>query len=794
MMQFASMTNAIKSSLRELALIAVMFAVMTTLVWLNTQTRLTVGIPPWLWLFAHICFVLTTLVLMRGWLHPLNSASNKHPPSGVSELLIEQEITPSANRLLVSSEATSILNEVSDIIFQVDGEGCWSYLNEAWERITGQSVSESIGRPCLQSFHQDDRTPIQDRFNTLSYDPSTCTCEGRLRSNQGRYVRVEIRARRTSDSQSLSYLSGTLSDISSRWALEESLRQKRHMLNTLLSNVPGMAYRCRLARDWRMEYVSDGCFELTGYEAADLINNRKVTYANLIHPADRDSVWQLCQSELSQRKVSSLEYRIQTRNDETKWVWEQMRGVFSATGELLALEGFISDITKRKLTEERVRREFIWDELTGLQNNIVFLEWLGYALSHAQINQHPFAVIVLDLDDFGRWNRHNGQEWGDRILEEIGRRLANMVTACNVAARLEGDEFAVLLSDFSVCGFNDDVPFDVVEGAGQFGKILQDVIRKSMTFDGIAVQVSASIGVAVSETHYENGEAMLREAKNACVRAKFLRPTRLVFADPNQDNTDEDGKHMRSLLAGALGANALEICYQPVFDLSTRALVWWEPSLIWQHPRRGRLDLLEGYPALQTHPEFLSLITSWLIREVTQEGHVLQSTLHQEDAESKFCIAIPAGGLLEQSVIDELLSCLSKYDLNPDQCIISVGQITYAIDQKKLEEALQHLRRKGLSLLLELSDSAVSKSFPDGASQADHPYELRKMRIDDPILTLARIQENPGCSFVACDLATEEALEFALQSGCTYGQGDVLGEKQDRRTIAERWLTKSKLS
>jgi diguanylate cyclase (GGDEF)-like protein/PAS domain S-box-containing protein len=794
MMQSDPIIDPRKSPLREITLFVILLVVLATLAWLNTQTRLTVGIPSWLWLFTHVCFVLTTLVLIRGWLHPPHSASNKQPASGTSEALNEQEISPSANRLLVSSEAASILNEVSDIIFQVDADGCWSYLNEAWERITGQSVAESLGRPCLQSFHQDDRTHIQDRLNTLSYDPSTCICEGRLRSNQGRYVRVEIRARRSSEGQSLSYLSGTLSDISSRWAAEESLRQKRHMLNTLLSNVPGMAYRCRLARVWRMEFVSDGCFELTGYEAADLINNRKVTYANLIHPADRDSVWQLCQSELSQRRVSSLEYRIQTRNDETKWVWEQMRGVFSATGELLALEGFISDITERKLTEERVRREFIWDELTGLQNNIVFLEWLGYALSHAQINQHAFAVIVLDLDDFGRWNRHNGQEWGDRILEEIGRRLANMVTACNVAARLEGDEFAVLLSDFSVCGFNDEVPFDVVEGAGKFGKILQDIIRKPMTFDGIAVQVSASIGVAVSESHYENGEAMLREAKNACVRAKFLRPTRLVFADPNQDNDDEDGKHMRSLLAGALGANALEICYQPVFDLSTRALVWWEPSLIWQHPRRGRLDLLEGYPALQAHPEFLSLITSWLIREVTQESHVLQSTLHLEDAESKFCIAIPALGLLEPSVIDELLNCLSKHDLNPDQCIISVGQITDAIDQEQFEEVLQHLRRKGLTLLVEIGDNALSESLSDGASQTDHHCDLRKMKVDDPILTLARIQENPGCSFVACDLATEEALEFALQSGCSYGQGDVLGEKQDRRSIAERWLTKSKLN
>lgn len=787
-------TDTKKSSAREMALVAILLLVLAILVWLNTQTRLTVGIPSWLWVFAQTCFVLTTLVLIRGFLHPIAHGLIPHDLSVSHDTYTEGSLGLSSHGSLLPTEAAQVLNELSDIIFQVDNDGCWSYLNDAWERITGQTLNECMGRPCLQSFHQDDRTAIQDRFNSLSYAPSSCICEGRLRTTQGRFVRVEIHARRSSNEQGHTLISGSLSDISARRAVEESLRQKRHMLNALLSNVPGMAYRCRLARDWRMEFVSDGCFELTGYEAADLINNRKVTYANLIHPADRDSVWQLCQSELSQRKVSSLEYRILTRNDETKWVWEQMRGVFSATGELLALEGFISDITERKLTEERVRREFIWDELTGLQNSIVFSEWVGYALTHSHKHHYPFAVIVLDLDDFGLWNRHNGQELGDLILEEVGRRLANMVSTCNVAARLDGDEFAVLLSDFTVCGLNEESTFDAVEGAAIFGKIIQDSIRKPMNFDGIAVQVTASIGVAVGESHYENGEAMIREATNACIRAKFLRPTRLVFADPNQDNETDDGKHMRSLLAGALGANALEICYQPVVDLNTRNLAWWEPSLTWQHPRRGRLDLLEGYPALQTHPEFLNLITSWMIREVTQESHVLLSTLHNNSSARQFCIVIPALSLLEQSVIDELFKYLSKYELSPQQCIISVGQLGSSLDQERLQESLIALRRHGLTLLLELGSHDISNNLYGMKSETDQLWGLRKLRVDNPTLTLERIQQNPECCFVAFDLSTEESLDFAIQSGCIYGQGDVLGEKRDRRHIAKRWLTKSSLN
>jgi PAS domain S-box-containing protein len=125
-----------------------------------------------------------------------------------------------------------------------------------------------------------------------------------------------------------------------------------------MSNLPGMAYRCENDWDRTMEFVSEGCIELTGYSASDLIGRCKSSYAQVIHPEDRKSVWDQVQAALEQEAPFQLTYRIRTANGEEKWVWEQGRGVVSAEGALLALEGFIIDITERvlahRILEQRV--------------------------------------------------------------------------------------------------------------------------------------------------------------------------------------------------------------------------------------------------------------------------------------------------------------------------------------------------------------------------------------------------------------------------------------------------------
>ena len=129
---------------------------------------------------------------------------------------------------------------------------------------------------------------------------------------------------------------------------KEELRESQRIFATLLSNLPGLAYRCSNDRDWTMEFVSEGCYTLTGYYPEDLVNSSKISYAQLIHPDDQEMVWNQVQAALQENQPFQLIYRIITAGGSVKWVWEQGRQVPSSSGGPPALEGFITDITAHR--------------------------------------------------------------------------------------------------------------------------------------------------------------------------------------------------------------------------------------------------------------------------------------------------------------------------------------------------------------------------------------------------------------------------------------------------------------
>lgn len=135
---------------------------------------------------------------------------------------------------------------------------------------------------------------------------------------------------------------------------ERELKQSRRRLATLMGNLPGMAYRCRNDRDWTMELVSDGCLGLLGYDPADLVNNAVVAYGSLIHVEDRSEVRKSVLDGLRSRTPFSTIYRVSTASGQFKWVWEQGIGLFDESGQLQAIEGFVTDISPQKRTQDEL--------------------------------------------------------------------------------------------------------------------------------------------------------------------------------------------------------------------------------------------------------------------------------------------------------------------------------------------------------------------------------------------------------------------------------------------------------
>jgi PAS domain S-box-containing protein len=145
-------------------------------------------------------------------------------------------------------------------------------------------------------------------------------------------------------------------DITELKRTEDELRENRRTLVTLMNNLQGMAYRCANDSEWTMEFVSRGSETLTGYDPDDLITNRTISYGSLILPEDQERVWKQVQTCIDKKQSFLAEYRIRDRYNQIKWVWEQGQGVFNNEGDLLALEGYIMDITRRREAEDELNR------------------------------------------------------------------------------------------------------------------------------------------------------------------------------------------------------------------------------------------------------------------------------------------------------------------------------------------------------------------------------------------------------------------------------------------------------
>ena len=130
----------------------------------------------------------------------------------------------------------------------------------------------------------------------------------------------------------------------------QELQESKQRLTNLLANLPGMAYRCQNHPNWPVAFVSDHCYELTGYDAAELTLNPD-GFNQIIDPLDREYVWSLVQDAIRHRESYIMEYRIRTKSGQTKWVWGRGMAVYAAEGHVAWLEGIILDVTDRKLIE-----------------------------------------------------------------------------------------------------------------------------------------------------------------------------------------------------------------------------------------------------------------------------------------------------------------------------------------------------------------------------------------------------------------------------------------------------------
>ena len=327
------------------------------------------------------------------------------------------------NDIVVVTEAAYVAEPEPRILFA----------NPAFERITGYPIAEAIGRPIR--FLRGPGTSAAEirRIDEALRARKPVRAELLNFRKDGTPIWLEIEGSATrSPSTQTEYFVFIERDITERKKREEALREQERSIATLFSNLPGMAYRCLNDEKWTMEFVSAGSRELTGYEPEAFIGNRLTSFEEIIVADDRKAVRDIVSRAVGRGEPFEASYRIRTRTGTLKWVWARGRAAPGPDGRARSLEGFVTDITERKLLESQV-----------LQNQrLESIGTLAGGIAHDLNN--VFAPIMMAGDLLADKGPDKESEQLLGVMAASARRGAELVRQILLFARgMEGPRVAV---------------------------------------------------------------------------------------------------------------------------------------------------------------------------------------------------------------------------------------------------------------------------------------------------------------------------------------------------------------
>lgn len=271
------------------------------------------------------------------------------------------------------AQCRALLDAAPDAMLVCDAEGRITLVNREVERLFGYPRDELVGQTVEllipERFRPEHPAHRQSYVNQARVRPMGAALSLRGRRKDGSEFPVEISLSPLESPDGLMVVAAVRDESERETAAtrlrtaEAGLGDTHRVLSTLLGNLPGIVYRCRNDDDWTVEFFSDGCLQLTGHHPTAFLEKEVSFGKDIIHADDQERVWTAVQDAVAVKRPFQLEYRIRTSSGDEKWAWERGVGVFADDGALLALEGFITDITELKQAEhererlERVARE-----------------------------------------------------------------------------------------------------------------------------------------------------------------------------------------------------------------------------------------------------------------------------------------------------------------------------------------------------------------------------------------------------------------------------------------------------
>ncbi|CAN5695430.1 hypothetical protein BH23GEM10_BH23GEM10_05750 [soil metagenome] len=556
---------------------------------------------------------------------------------------------------------------------------------------------------------------------------------------------------------------GIIHNITERKRAERQLIESEHFTRTIISSVrQGIIV---YDRELRCQVWNGFMEELTGIAAGDAIG---VHATDLLPQLREHGIDEILASVLTGETVQAPDIGLTLPDaDVTRWVASVYSPHVSPDGEPMGVVGIVHDITERKQAEDQLVHNAFHDALTGLPNRALFIDRLERLLSHGR--RHPdfiFGVAFLDLDRFKVVNDSLGHMTGDELLVSIARRLEGCLRLGDTVARLGGDEFAVLLADVA----------HVRDATRVAERILMEL---SLPFHlaGHEVFTTASIGIALSTTGYNQPDEILRDADTAMYRAKLEGRSRYEVFDRNMHDRAVRTLQIETDLRRALERGEFSLNYQPIVSLQDGRISGFEALIRWDHPLRGRVPHDDFIPLAEETGLILG-IGWWVLEQACRQMTAWRARL--PDAERlHMSVNLSTRQFMQQDLLEQVDSVLSRTGLPPQMLKLEITESAVVQHEEAVTAALVALRARGIQLCIDDFGTGYSSlrylhSFPVDTLKIDRSFVGQigftgsNPRLVETIVALAR---NLGMQTVAEGVETAEQLAFLRKLGPEFAQG-----------------------
>jgi diguanylate cyclase (GGDEF)-like protein len=421
------------------------------------------------------------------------------------------------------------------------------------------------------------------------------------------------------------------------------------------------------------------------------------------------------------------------------------------------------------------------DALTGLPNRTLFRDRVTQALLAARRGAPPPAVMLMDLDRFKEINDTLGHQAGDRVLQEVARRLSSMLRETDTIARLGGDEFAVLLPGV---GSRD--------AAARVARVAATALEDPIVVQDMALTVEASCGIALSPEHGDDVDALIRCADVAMYEAKGSRRQFAIYS-PEGDEGARDRLALAAELRHAAAQGQIELVYQPKACLRTGRVTGAEALVRWRHPRLGLLGP-DAFIGIAEQTGAIRRLTLHILDEALRQCRVWQD----EGFPLGVAVNLSAHHILDSDLPGDVTRALRRAGVAAGMLELEITESTVMANPLRAREVTQQLRDMGVRLAID--------DFGVGHSSLTQLAELpvHVLKIDRSFVTdmtpgsragmIARsaveLGRNLGLEVVAEGVETAEAWEELRRLGCDVAQGYFVARPMPPEDLARVMLVR----